>query len=136
MATYEPDVAAAKEVPFVPAHPVGWQRPSDFGVIAEIDAAAAWVRHVPAEDNPRHIDEHSPVVTIAVRDGVRGKGIGETGRALLEATHSVRRSLDAHETNAAMLLGEPVRARLVRGQCNRVGTRSSSMVHGEGSGDR
>lgn len=73
MAAYEPDVSAAKEVPFVPAHPVGWQHPNDFGVVAEIDGAAAWVvRHIPAEDNPFHIDEHSPVVTIAVRDGVRG----------------------------------------------------------------
>lgn len=140
MVAYEPEVAAAKEVRFVPAHPVGWQRPNDFGVVAEIDGAAAWVRHIPAEDNPFHIDEHSPEVTIAVRDGVGGKGIGETLRALLDeaATHSVRLSLDVRETNSAMRRYEPVGVRRVRGQDTRyrVGTMSFSMVHGEGSGDR
>lgn len=140
MAAYEPDVAAAKEVPCVPARPAGRQRPSDFGVIAEIDGAAAWVRHIPAEDNPFHIDEHSPMVTIAVRDRVRGKDIGEALRALSDeaATHSVRLSLDLRETNSAMPLCEPAGVRLVRGQDvhNRVGTMSFSMVHGEGSADR
>jgi len=140
MAAYEPDIAAAKEVPFVPAHPVGWQRPNDFGVVAEIDGAAAWVRHSRAEDNPFHIDEHSPVVTIAVRDGVGGKGIRETSLALFDeaATHSVRLALDVRESNSAMRRYEPVGVRRVRGQDmrNRVGTMSFSMVHGEGSADR
>jgi GNAT superfamily N-acetyltransferase len=140
MAADEPDVAAAKEVPFVHAHLVGWQRPSDFGVIAEIDGAAAWTRHIPAEDNPVHIDEHSPGVTIAVRDGVRGKGIGETLRALLDeaAARNARLSLDVRETNSAMPLYEPVGFPRVRGRDvrNRVGTMSFSMVHGEDSAGR
>src|SRR2546425_10326840 len=35
MAAYEPDAEAAKAVPFVAKYLVGWQRPGDFGFIAE-----------------------------------------------------------------------------------------------------
>ena len=55
MAASEPDAAAAREDRFVATRPVGWQHPSDFGFLAEIDGAAAgaaWARHIPAEDNP------------------------------------------------------------------------------------
>ena len=41
MAAAEPAVATARESPFVPAHLDGGQRPSHFGVVAEIDGAAA-----------------------------------------------------------------------------------------------
>ena len=40
IAGYEADVAAAKAVPFVAAHLEGWQRPKEFGFIAERDAEA------------------------------------------------------------------------------------------------
>ena len=76
IAAYEPDGVAAKAVPFVAAHLSGWRRSGDFGFIAEIDGGAigaAWARHIPAEDNPFHIDDRSPVVTIAVRDGARSR---------------------------------------------------------------
>ena len=35
MAAYEPDAEAAKAVPSVAKYLVGWQRPEDFGFIAE-----------------------------------------------------------------------------------------------------
>jgi hypothetical protein len=35
IAGYEPDVDTAKAVPFVAAHLARWQRPEDFGFIAE-----------------------------------------------------------------------------------------------------
>src|SRR2546421_48412 len=35
MAAYEPHAEAAKAVPFVAKYLVGWQRPGDFGFIAE-----------------------------------------------------------------------------------------------------
>jgi ribosomal protein S18 acetylase RimI-like enzyme len=138
MAAYEPDAAAAKAVPFVAAHLSGWQRPSDFGFVAEIGGAvvgAAWARHIPPEDNPFHIDDRSPVVTIAVRDGARGKGIGETLlRALIdEATaRGLQLSLDVRETNPALRLYERVGFRRVPGRevPNRVGTLSIGMVYG------
>jgi len=139
IAAYEPDAAAAKAVPFVAAHLSGWRRLSDFGFIAEINGGAvgaAWARHIPAEDNPFHIDDRSPVVTIAVRDGARGKGVGESLlRALIaEATRQgLRLSLDVRETNSAIRLYERVGFRRVPGQevRNRVGTLSLGMVHGE-----
>jgi hypothetical protein len=40
IAGYDPDADAAKAVPFVAAHLAGWQRPKDFGFIAERDGAA------------------------------------------------------------------------------------------------
>jgi hypothetical protein len=40
IAAYEPDAGAAKAVPFVAAHLAGWQRPEDFGFIAERDGVA------------------------------------------------------------------------------------------------
>src|SRR5262249_39249116 len=47
MATYEPHAAAAKAVPLVAKYLVGWQRPGDFGFIAEQHGevlGAAWAR--------------------------------------------------------------------------------------------
>jgi ribosomal protein S18 acetylase RimI-like enzyme len=137
IAAYEPDVARAKAVPFVAGHLHGWQRPSDFGFVAEIDGqpvGAAWARHIPAGENPFYIDDRSPVVTIAVRDGVRGNGVGETLlRALIdEATaRGLRLSLDVRETNPAMRLYERLGFRRVPGReiRNRVGTLSLGMVH-------
>ena len=35
MAAYEPDAEAAKAVPPVAKYLVGWQRPGDFGFVAE-----------------------------------------------------------------------------------------------------
>ena len=35
MAAFEPDAKAAKAVPSVAKYLVGWQRPGDFGFIAE-----------------------------------------------------------------------------------------------------
>jgi len=79
------------------------------------------------------------VVTITVRDGVGGKGIGEISLALFDEapTHSVRLSLDVRESNSAMRRYEPVGFRRVRGQevRGRVGTMSFGMVHGEGAAD-
>src|SRR5437867_13114059 len=47
MAAYEPHAEAAKAVPFVAKYLVGWQRPGDFGFIAEQHGeilGAAWAR--------------------------------------------------------------------------------------------
>jgi ribosomal protein S18 acetylase RimI-like enzyme len=136
LAAYEPDVAAAKAVPFVAGHLAGWRRPSDFGLVAELDGlpvGAAWARHIPAADNPFYIDDRSPVVTIAVRDGARGKGVGGIlMRALIAeaAARGLQLSLDVRETNPAMRLYERLGFRRVPGQevRNRVGTLSLGMV--------
>lgn len=47
IAGYEPDAEAARSVPVVASHLLGWHRPGDFGVIAERDGlavGAAWAR--------------------------------------------------------------------------------------------
>jgi ribosomal protein S18 acetylase RimI-like enzyme len=139
MAAYEADAAAAKAVPFVAAHLEGWKRPSDFGFIAEIagkPVGAAWARHIPAEDNPFYIDDRSPVVSIAVRDDTRGKGVGKTLlRTLVDeaAARGLRLTLDVRETNPAKRLYERLGFRRVPGQevRNRVGSLSLGMVFSE-----
>jgi len=138
IAAYEPNVSAAKAVPFVATHLDGWQRSSDFGFIAEIDdvaVGAAWARHIPPEDNPFYIDDRSPVVTIAVRDGARGRGVGEALlRALIgeASARGLHLALDVRETNPARRLYERLGFRYVPGLAvrNRVGTLSLGMVHG------
>ena len=47
IAAYEPHAEAAQAVPFVAKYLIGWQRPGDFGVIAEQHGeilGAAWAR--------------------------------------------------------------------------------------------
>ena len=136
IAGYEPDVAAARAVPFVAAHLVGWQRPGDFGVIAELDGravGAAWARHFAADGNPFYLDERSPEVSIGVRDSIRGRGLGT---ALLQAliaearSRGLRLSLNVRETNPAQHLYERLGFRRIAGQevPNRVGTLSLGML--------
>jgi hypothetical protein len=40
MAAYEPSAAAAKAVPMITIFLNGWQRPRDFGFVAEQDGSA------------------------------------------------------------------------------------------------
>jgi GNAT superfamily N-acetyltransferase len=81
IAAYEPDVEAAKAVPFVAAHLAGWQRSDDFGFIAERDGGpigAAWARQfAPGEEPAFFVDERTPEITIGVRPHIRGRGVGE-----------------------------------------------------------
>jgi GNAT superfamily N-acetyltransferase len=81
IAAYEPDVDAAKAVPFVAAHLAGWLRSDDFGFIAERDGGpigAAWARQfAPGEEPAFFVDERTPEITIGVRPHIRGRGVGE-----------------------------------------------------------
>ena len=81
IAAYEPDVEAAKVVPFVAFHLAGWQRSDDFGFIAERDGGpigAAWARQfAPGEEPAFFVDERTPEITIGVRPHIRGRGVGE-----------------------------------------------------------
>ena len=56
MAAYAPDAEAAKAVPTVAKYLVDWQRPVDFGFIAEQNGeiiGAAWARRFAAEELTR-----------------------------------------------------------------------------------
>lgn len=82
MAAYEPDAEAAKLVPGVAKYLVGWQRPGDFGFIAEQDgeiSGAAWARRFSAKEFRFPFgDEETPKVSIGVKPDARNRGIGET----------------------------------------------------------
>jgi len=81
MAAYEPDADAAKAIPRVAKYLVGWQRPGDFGFIAEQNGAivgAAWARRFsPEELKFPYGDEEAPKVSISVKPNARGQGVGE-----------------------------------------------------------
>jgi GNAT superfamily N-acetyltransferase len=81
MAAYQPDAEAAKAVPSIAKYLVGWQRPGDFGFIAEQNGeiiGAAWARRFSAEGLKfPYGDEGTPKVSISVKSNARGQGVGE-----------------------------------------------------------
>ena len=86
MAAYEPDGEAAKAVPPVAKHLVGWQRPGDFGFIAEQNGeiiGAAWARRFSAEELKFHYgDEETPKVSIGVKPNAVVRGYRVHSRAI------------------------------------------------------
>ena len=89
MAAYEPNAEAAKAVPSAAKYLVGWQRPGDFGFIAEQNGeiiGAAWARRLSAEElRVPYGDDETPKVSIGVNPNARGQGVGEKlMRALID----------------------------------------------------
>lgn len=137
MAAYEPNAAAAKVVPVVAAHLLGWQRLQDFGFIAERNGAAigaAWARQFSSDEEPAlYIDEQTPEVSIAVREQARGQGVGQMLlRALIAEAgrRGVGLCLNVRHDNPALRLYERVGFQVVPGAAvpNRVGGLSMGMV--------
>lgn len=137
IAAYQPDVDAAKAVPFVAAHLAGWPRPEDFGFIAELEGAAigaAWARQFSPNEQPAfYVDELTPEITIGVKPDIRGQGIG--GRLLdaltaAAAQRGVGLCLNVRHDNPARDLYERTGFRLVPGSGvpNRVGGTSFGMI--------
>ena len=137
IAPYEPDVDAAKAVPFVAAHLAGWRRPQDFGFIAERDGmalGAAWARQFSPDEEPAfYVDERTPEVTIGVGESARGRGIG--GMLLRALTAEAARRhvglcLNVRHDNPARRLYERIGFRLVpdSGVPNRVGGISFGII--------
>ena len=52
IAAHDPDAAAAPAVPMAAAHVAGWQRPGDFGLMAEPSGVAVRVVQVEAPGEP------------------------------------------------------------------------------------
>ena len=136
IAGYEPDVDTAKAVPFVAAHLAGWQRPEDFGFIAERNGAAigaAWARQFTRDEQPAFfVNERTPEVTIGVKRYVRGRGVGGMLlHALISeaAGRGIGLCLNVRHDNPARRLYERVGFRLVPGSGvpNRVGGTSFGM---------
>jgi ribosomal protein S18 acetylase RimI-like enzyme len=130
MAAYEPDAAAAQAVPTVAAYLDGWQRPQDFGFVAELDGVgigAIWARQFEPDAEPGYYcRERTPEMTIGVKQQMRGRGVGQMLlRAMLaEATlRDLCLCLNVRQTNPALRLYERIGFRAVPGMTvrNRVG---------------
>ena len=137
MAAHEPDAEAAKAVPRVAKYLVGWERPGDFGFIAEQNGeiiGAAWARRLSAEELEfLYGDEETPKVSIGVKPNARGQGVGEKlMRALIGA--AARRGLglclSVRSENPARRLYERLGFRDIAGSAvtNRVGGMSIGMA--------
>jgi ribosomal protein S18 acetylase RimI-like enzyme len=137
MAAYEPEAEAAKAVPSVAKYLVAWQRPGDFGFIAEQNGeiiGAAWARRFFNEElNFPYGNEETPKVSIGVRPSARGRGVGEKlMRALIG--EAVRRGLglclSVRSENPARRLYERLGFRDIPGSAvtNRVGGMSIGMA--------
>jgi hypothetical protein len=74
IAAYERDADAARAVPIVAAHLTGWQRPGDFGEVAESGGSpvgAAWARQFTFKEQPAfYVDANTPG---GVHRGARGR---------------------------------------------------------------
>ena len=136
MATHEPDAGAAKAVPGVAKYLVGWQRPGDFGFIAEQNGeiiGAAWARRISAKEfRVPYGDEETPKVTIGMRPSARGQGVGEKlMRALIgeAARRGLGLCLSVRYENPARRLYERLGFREIPGSAatSRVGGMSIGM---------
>jgi len=139
MAAYEPNAEAAKAVPSVAKYLVGWQRPGDFGFIAERNReiiGAAWARRFsPEELRVPYGDEEAPKVSISVKPNARGRGVGEKLMRALIGEAARRRlglCLSVRSENPAHRLYERLGFRDIPGSgvTNRTGSISIAMALG------
>src|SRR5262249_13952092 len=137
MAAYEPDAEAAQAAPPVAKYLVGWQRPGDFGFIAEQNGAiigAAWARRFSAAElRVPYGDEEAPQVSIGLRPHARGQGVGEQlMRALIgeAARRGLGLCLSVRTDNPARRLYERLGFRDIPGSAvtNRAGGMSIGMA--------
>ena len=137
MAAYEPGAEAAKAVPSVAKYLTGWQRPGDFGFIAEQNGkiiGAAWARRFAAEElKVPYGDEEAPKVSVGVKPNARGQGVGgKLMRALIgeAARRGLGLNLSVRSENPARRLYERLGFRDIPGSAvtNRAGGMSIGMA--------
>ena len=89
-----------------------WRDGSDFGFIVEAEATsdpigAIWMRYFDAVD-PGYgfVDEQTPEITLGVRDGFRGQGVGSALLLAAQEAAPARLSLSVEDGNRAIHLYE------------------------------
>lgn len=87
-----PPLEATLEHPEVARYHRGWGRPGDLGVIANVGeevVGVAYCRLFTGDDHGHgYVDERTPEVAVAVREGWRGTGLGT--RILAELASAAR----------------------------------------------
>ena len=89
-----------------------WRDGSDFGFIVEADSeplGAIWMRYFDAAD-PGYgfVDEQTPEITLGVREGFRGQGVGSALLLAAQEAAPARLSLSVEDGNRAIQLYESV----------------------------
>ncbi len=89
-----------------------WRDGSDFGFIVEAQAeplGAIWMRYFDASD-PGYgfVDEQTPEITLGVREGFRGQGVGSVLLRAAQEAAPARLSLSVEHGNRAVRLYESV----------------------------
>ena len=139
MAASEPHAEAAQAIPSVAKYLGGWQRPEDFGFIAEQNGeiiGAAWARRFAAEElKIPYGDEEAPKVSVGVKPNARGQGVGgKLMRALIgeAARRGLGLCLSVRTDNPARRLYERLGFREIPSAAvtNRAGGISIGMVLG------
>ena len=89
-----------------------WRHGSDFGFIVEAEATsdpigAIWMRYFDAAD-PGYgfVDEQTPEITLGVREGFRGQGVGSALLLAAQEAAPARLSLSVEDGNRAVRLYE------------------------------
>ncbi|HEX9635059.1 MAG TPA: GNAT family N-acetyltransferase [Candidatus Limnocylindria bacterium] len=111
--TEPPPVDAVKQDAGLSPYLVGWGRPGDAGVIAEVagePVGAAWHRHFPAaQPGYGFVAERIPEISVGVEAAWRGRGIGRAlltalfDRARSEGIEALSLSVDANNAPAVAL---------------------------------
>ena len=89
-----------------------WRDGSDFGFIVEADSepiGAIWMRYFGADDpGYGYVDDETPEITLGVREGFRGQGVGSALLLAAQEAAPARLSLSVEDGNRAIQLYESV----------------------------